>query len=165
MNSLVKTRDGIRDAAHLTTSRPSSSQKKKKKGKKKCFRSFVRGDTIFVISNNRMREREMEADCSIHMVKILRAHHVARSLMTADISQTSRTTKYANVTTTSNDRRTALPLEFGGQKLKHESMNATNAQNPNKCPSRGCRHFFLFSKYRGRSGLFHSLLLFFFLNL
>lgn len=28
-------------------------------------------------------------------------------------------------------------LEFGEQKLKHESMNATNAQNPNKCPAGG----------------------------
>lgn len=37
-------------------------------------------------------------------------------------------------------------LEFGEQKLKHESMNATNAQNPNKCPTR-LFFFPFFSKY------------------
>lgn len=38
--------------------------------------------------------------------------------MTADISQTSRTTKYANVTATSNDRRAALSAGIRGAKVE-----------------------------------------------
>lgn len=49
-----------------------------------------------------------------------RQRHVAASLMTADISQTSRTTKYANVTTTSNDRVPTLfpPAGIRGAKVQ-----------------------------------------------
>lgn len=62
MNSLVKLVNpvmGLEDAAHLTTSHP-LAKKKKEIEKKKRFRSFVRGDTIFVISNNRRSPRERE---------------------------------------------------------------------------------------------------------
>lgn len=71
MNSLVKLVNpvmGLEDAAHLTTSHP-LAKKKKEIEKKKRFRSFVRGDTIFVISNNRRSPRERERDWPIHTVE------------------------------------------------------------------------------------------------
>lgn len=49
-------------------------------------------------------------------------------------------------------------LEFGEQKLKHESMNATNAQNPNKCPTRLFFFpFFLEISSRGDSSVASAL--------
>lgn len=116
-----ESRDGIRGRGPLNDEPPPREKKKKEIEKKKRFRSFMRGDTIFVISNNRRSPRERERLADTHgREKILRArgHHVARSLMTADISQTSRTTKYANVTATSNDRRAALSAGIRGAKVE-----------------------------------------------
>ena len=111
--------------------------------------SRLAGESIFIISNNRRARRNFPdtyRPWPRRWCGAVAEQHVAASLMTADISQTSRTTKYADVTTTSNDRRPAvrLPLEFGEQKFKHESMNPTNAQNPNKCPARLQTFSFLF---------------------
>lgn len=55
-----ESRDGIRGRGPLNDEPPPREKKKKEIEKKKRFRSFVRGDTIFVISNNRRSPRERE---------------------------------------------------------------------------------------------------------
>lgn len=69
-----ESRDGIRGRGPLNDEPPSREKKKKEIEKKKRFRSFVRGDTIFVISNNRRSPRERERLADTHgREKILRA--------------------------------------------------------------------------------------------
>lgn len=65
--------------------------------------------------------------------------------MTADISQTSRTTKYANVTATSNDRRAALSAGIRGAKVEAR-VNECHERAESKKNVRPGFSFFLFSR-------------------